>query len=174
MRTELEDLTEHLDRLRAVTLSFLDAVDDGDLSWRPTPEQYSLGQQLLHIAQAEDLYAHGLFASDWNYDRVRFPASLPSCAEIRDFFIEVRARTRGHLARLDEAGLGEIVQIPGSPLEHTLRSWLWFLVEHEMHHKAQVAVYLRVLGRVPPFYAMPLGTGERPDIQAREELGGFR
>jgi uncharacterized damage-inducible protein DinB len=174
MRSELEDLTEHLERLREVTLSFLDAVGDEELSWRPTPEQYSLGQQLLHIAQAEDLYAHGLFEFDWDYERVRFPAPLPTTAEIRDFFVRVRARTREHLARLDPARLGEVTTIPGSPLEHSLRSWLWFLVEHEMHHKAQVAGYLRLLGRVPPFYAMPLEPGARPDIEAREELGGFR
>lgn len=174
MPSELDDLTEHLDRLRAVTLSFLDSVRDEDLNFRPTPEQYSLGQQLLHIAQAEDLYAHGLFHSEWDYERVRFPGSLPPTAEIRDFFVDVRAHTRKHIARLDPRRLDEIVKIPGSPLEHTLRSWLWFLVEHEMHHKAQVAVYLRLLDRVPPFYAMPLDAGERPDIQAREDLGGFR
>jgi uncharacterized damage-inducible protein DinB len=174
MKSELEDLTEHLERFRAVTLSLLDALDDDDLNWRPTPGQYSLGQQLLHIAQAEDLYAHGLFESDWNYERVRFPASLPSCAALREFFLAVRRRTLQHLERLGgDTPLGRVVEIPGSPLEHTLRSWLWFLVEHEMHHKAQAAVYLRLMGRTPPFYAMPLAPGERPDVKAREDLGGF-
>lgn len=173
MKSELEDLTEHLERFRAVTLSILDSISDDDLDWRPTPEQYSLGQHLLHIAQAEDMYAHGLFASDWNHDRVRFPEDLPSCAAIREFFLEVRSRTREHIGQLDGAQLGTIVEIPESPLRHTLRSWLWFLVEHEMHHKAQAAVYLRLLGRTPPFYAAPLAPGERPDIRAREELGGF-
>ena len=55
----------------------------------------------------------------------------------------------------------------------SLRSWLWFLVEHEMHHKAQAAVYLRLMGKIPPFYAMAMADGARPDITAREELGGF-
>ena len=143
------------------------------MDWRPTADQYSLGQQLLHIAQAEDLYAYGLFEGDWNYDRVRFPKSLPTRSSLLEIFTSVRERTRVHMESLRPESLSEIVDIPGSPLKLSLRSWLWFLVEHEMHHKAQVAVYLRLLGKTPPFYAQPLDRGERPDITAREELGGF-
>lgn len=173
MPGEIEDLIEHLGRFRAVTIRMLEMTSDEELSWRPTPDQYSLGQQLLHIAQAEDMYAHGLFAGDWNYDRVRFPAELPGQLEMLQLFAEVRTRTLAHLDGVRPLQLDRVVEIPGSPLRHTLRSWLWFLVEHEMHHKAQAAVYLRLLGRIPPFYAMPLDPGERPDIQARQDLGGF-
>ena len=172
-RTELEDLLEHMQRYRAVTLQALDMVRDDEMDWRPSDGHYSLGQQLLHIAQTEDLYAHGLFDRDWNYERARFPDALPDRAALREMFARVRAKTTHHLATLDPAELSRVVEIPGSPLAHTLRSWLWFLVEHEMHHKAQIGMYLRQLGRTPPFYAMPLAAGERPDVQAREALGGF-
>lgn len=170
---ELDDLIEHLERYRAVTLQVLDLVEDGDLSWRPTEDQYTLGQQLLHIAQTEDLYARGLFEDDWDYDRARFPETVPGREGLRAFFHEVRAFTLERLEGLDEAELGRIVEIPGSPLEHTVRSWLWFVLEHEIHHKGQVWQYLRGMGITPPFYAMPLPPGERPDVRAREELGGF-
>lgn len=171
--TELEDLIEHLERFRAVTLRVFDVIEDEDLSWRPQPGQYSLGQQLLHIAQAEDMYAQGLFEGRWNYDLVRFPPTLPDLPELKSFFARVRAFTTERISGVRPEDLSRIVEIPGSPLKHTLRSWLWFLVEHEMHHKAQVSVYLRLMGRVPPFYAMPLEPGDRPDVQAREDLGGF-
>ena len=173
MRAELDDLVEHLERYRAVTLQVLDMVEGADLAWRPGPEQYSLGQQLLHIAQSEDLYVHGLFDGDWNYDRARFPDPPPGREELRALFARVREQLRARLSDLAPAELGRIVTIPGSSLEHSLRSWLWFLIEHEIHHKAQIWVYLRLMGRTPPFYAMPLPPGERPDIQARQELGGF-
>ena len=173
MKTEIEDLTEHLERYRAVTLQVLDLVDDEELGWRPAPDRYSLGQQLLHIAQTEDLYAHGLFEGDWDYDRARFPERIPDRAGLRVLYERVRAFTRQRLARLDAAALGAIVTIRGSPLEHTLRSWLWFVLEHEIHHKGQIWGYLRDMGKTPPFYAMPLPPGERPDVQARTELGGF-
>jgi uncharacterized damage-inducible protein DinB len=172
-RTELEDLVEHLERYRAITLQVFDLIGEDDLAWRPGPDQYSLGQQLLHIAQAEDRFAHGLFEGDWSLDRVRFPAELPSIDEMKAFFESVRERTRRHLAALDPSELDRVLDIPDAPMEHTLRSWLWFVLEHELHHRGQVWTYLRAMGRTPPFYALPLPPGVRPDVQAREELGGF-
>jgi uncharacterized damage-inducible protein DinB len=56
-------------------------------------------------------------------------------------------------------------------MELPLRWWLWFVLEHEIHHKAQLALYLRQLGKVPPFFAMVLT--DRPDIRIRSEMGGI-
>lgn len=170
---ELEDFVEHLQRYRAVTLQALDLVGDDELDWRPAPDHYSLGQQLLHIAQTEDLYSHGLFDGDWDFERARFPRPLPDRARLRTFFEQVRERTLRHLADLDADRLGRVVSIPGSPLEMSLRSWLWFILEHELHHKGQIWTYLRQMGHTPPFYAMPLPRGRRPDVSARADLGGF-
>jgi uncharacterized damage-inducible protein DinB len=173
IRDELSDLKEHLERYRAVTLQVLDVVNEEDLSWRPTRDQYSLGQQLLHIAQTEDLYVAGLFEGDWNRDRAGFPQPMPTLVELREFFADVRGRTLGALERIGARDLGRAVPIPDSPVEGSLRSWLWFVLEHELHHKGQIWLYLRQMGYTAPFYAMPLPLGERPDHQAREELGGF-
>jgi uncharacterized damage-inducible protein DinB len=170
---ELTDLKEHLDRYRAVTLQVLDMVSDEDLSWRPSMEQYSLGQQLLHIAQSEAIYVKGLFEGEWDWEVARFPKSLPDRANLQEYFREVRERTDRRLKGVTSEALGRIVPIPGSPIEATLRSWLWFILEHEIHHKGQVWQYLRQMGYSPPFYAMPLPPGERPDHKAREDLGGF-
>lgn len=169
---ELADLREHLQRYRATTLQVFELVDEADLAWRPGPDQYSLGQQLLHIGQAEDRFVHGLFEGDWDLERARFPATLPPPAEIEGYLRRVRRRLMEELDALDPADLGAPVPVPEAP-ELTLRSWLWFILEHELHHRGQVWAYLRGMGRTPPFYAMVLPLGERPDIQAREELGGF-
>lgn len=173
MIPEIEDVREHLERFRAVTLQVLEIVTDDELSWRPDADSYSCGQQLLHIAQAEDFYSRGLFENDWSMDRLRLPRTIDTRREIRAFFAEVRQRTLAHLDALDPASLGRIWDVPGAPMPLTLRSWLWFVVEHEIHHKAQLSVYLRRMGHVAPFYAMPLPPGERPDFAARQELGGF-
>lgn len=172
-RTELEDLIEHLERYRRVTLQVFDLIEDGDLAWRPSSEQYSLGQQLLHIAQAEDRLVHGLFEGDWSYDRVRFPAELPDSHAMMGVFRSVRAFTLDRLRTLAEPELGRLIDVPDMPLEQTLRSYLWFILEHELHHRGQIWAYLRAMGKKPPFYALALPLGERPDLKAREELGGF-
>ncbi|HSJ14443.1 MAG TPA: DinB family protein [Longimicrobiales bacterium] len=171
--SELNDLLEHTDRYRAITLQFLDLLDDDELDWRPSADAYSCGQQLVHIAATEDFYTHGLFADAWDTDRVRLPKTSPSKPELRALFQRVRAAFRDRLATLVDADLERTVASPFSPAPLTLRWWLWFLVEHEIHHKAQLGIYVRQLGKVAPFYAYPYPPGERPDIPAREQLGGF-
>ena len=173
MIAEVEDLVEHLERFRAVTLQFLEIVGDEELAWRPDENSFSCGQHLLHIAQAESFYMRGLLEGDWDVERLRLPKSIAGRASIRSFFGEVRERSLPRLRSLEAAQLGSIWDVPGAPVPMTLRSWLWFVVEHEIHHKAQLAVYLRQMGHVAPFYAMPLPLGQRPDFKARQDLGGF-
>jgi uncharacterized damage-inducible protein DinB len=171
--SELEDLMEHLQRYRATTLQVFELVDDEELEWRPAPDQYSLGQQLLHVAQAEDRFVQGLFQGDWSYDRVRFPEVLPDAATLRAFFRRVRTDLLERIRDLSPEELGRKIHVPEMPADHSLRWYLWFILEHELHHRGQIWAYLRAMGKTPPFYAMALPLGDRPDHAAREELGGF-
>jgi uncharacterized damage-inducible protein DinB len=171
--TELEDLVEHLERYRSVTLQVLDLVSDEQLSWRPGTQHYSLGQQLIHIAQAEDFHARGLFENDWNTERVRLPKTVNSRREVRDLFARVREYTLVQLRTVTAEQLGSFPPVPNMPVPWSLRSGLWFILEHELHHRGQIWLYLRQMGITPPFYAFPLPPGERPDIAARQALGGF-
>lgn len=173
MATEIDDLREHFDRYRAVTLEHLDRVTDEQLQWRPRPDAFSCAQHFVHIVQTEDFYIRGLFQNDWSPERMRFPKVLPGKAELKNQFDAVRRLTHAAFSTLTSDQLTALVPpMFGSPLEWSLRSWLWYLVEHEVHHKAQLAEYLRQLGIVPPFFALVVPDGQRPDIQMRNSLGG--
>ena len=169
---DVSDLLEHWDRYRAVTLQYLDLFSDEDLAWRPRADAFSSGQQLVHILQTEEFYAHALFDNDWDLARLRFPSVLPGRVELRDQFASVRARTSQRLAGLTTERLDTRIRHAYAPMEFSFRWWLWFVLEHEMHHKGHLAEYARQMGRVPPFLAFALPMGTRPDIQARIDLGG--
>ena len=168
MIDELNDYWEHLERYRAVTLQMLDQVEEPDLDWRPLPEMMNLGQQFVHIVRGEDFMIHGLFESDWDLDRCRLPKHVRGIGELRATFEDARARTQEELGVLDAPGLSETVGEPPS----TRASRLWALLEHEVHHAAQISLYLRMLGKVPPFFGAPLERGSRPDVALREQFGG--
>lgn len=173
MRSEREDLLEHLERYRAITLLHLDLFADTELGWRPRPDAFSVGQQFVHILHGEDFYIRGLFENDWNMARLRFPPVLPARAALKEQFDTVRRATHRHLAGVHDDALGRVISPPhAGGIEASLRSWLWFVLEHEIHHKAQLAEYLRALGRVPPYFAMVMPAGMRPDIEARAALDG--
>jgi uncharacterized damage-inducible protein DinB len=123
--------------------------------------------------QTEEFYMHGLFEQEWNPERMRFPKPLPNKVDLQGQFAAVRKFTVTVLSTLAPEQLNAVVPpMFGSPVEWSLRSWLWYVLEHEIHHKAQLAEYMRQMGIVPPFFAFVLPGGQRPDIQVRASLGG--
>jgi uncharacterized damage-inducible protein DinB len=125
------------------------------------------------IAQSEDFQIQAHLFGVWDYERARFPARELKVGELRTLLNETRDRTMVALKELDEGRLGEPVDHgEGRPIQ-ALRWWLWLLVEHEVHHKAQIAVYLRQMGKTPPYFAAALEGGARPDVEMREKFGGF-
>ena len=135
------------------------------LAWRPQDGLWSFTEQFLHIAQTEDFYAHGLFENDWKLERFQPPAEPLTRPMLRQRLGEMRAFTLAKLTALAPAHLDDIVAVPNIPIQWPLRSWLWYVVEHEIHHKAQLALYLRRIGIVPPFFAYALPPGVRPDLR---------
>ena len=170
--SEIDDFREHWDRYRAVTLQHFEILSDEEMAWRPRPDAFSCAQQLLHIVQCEDFYIRGLFLDDWNLDRLKFPKPMPSTAALRQQFDEVRRDTTARLSQTADDALDQLKKHGFADYEVSLRSWLWFVLEHEIHHKAQLGEYLRALGHLPPYFAEAMPLGDRPDIQARIDFGG--
>lgn len=170
MKSEMDVLREHFERYRAVTLQFLDVVPSSRLSWRPDDASFTVGEQLQHIAQTEDYYLNGLFRGSWDPALLKLTARAHDAAGLREYFAEVRRGTSAELDRLTDGDLGEQIEVPHAPGDFPLRWWLWFNLEHEIHHKSQLAVYVRQMGLVAPFYALPMPLGARPDIAARQHL----
>lgn len=172
MASEIDDLREHYSRYRAVTLEHLQRLSDEQLLWRPRPDAFNCAQHFVHVVQTEEFYTRGLFGRDWNQERLRFPKPLPNRADLRGQFEAVRELTLNAFSTLTPERLNAVVPVSGAPIEWSLRSWLWFVLEHELHHKAQLAEYIRQMGLVPPFFAFVLPGGQRPDIEIRTSLGG--
>lgn len=162
---EITDLREHLVRFRGVTLQTLEWIPEEKLGWAPREGLRTFGEHFLHIARTEEYYALGVMRGEWSMERYfSRPPSLNREA-LQRVFEETRAETLQALDSLDGSRLDETVTVPDIPVQWTLRSWLWYLVEHEVHHKAQLALYLREIGIVPPFFALAFPPGVRPDIR---------
>ena len=163
---EINVIQEHLVRFRSVTLQTLDLVPDDKLSWKPRDDLRSFAEQFMHIAQTEDFYAQGLFGNGWDMTRFAPPDKEMTREMLKDTLAETRAFTLAKLNEFDPEDPGKPVSVPGIPIPWPLRGWLWYLVEHEVHHKAQLALYLRQTGITPPFFAFALPPGVRPDIRS--------
>jgi len=163
MHTEIDDLKENFKRFRGVLMQSLELLSPVQLQWKPFENYRTLGEQFYHIAQVEDFYTHGLFVQEWNLERTSPQQKQLTHAEIESFLQETRLFTTTELEKLEPVALDTPVSIPNIPVQNSVRDWLWYLVEHEVHHKAQLAVFMRQLGVEPPFFAFVFPNRFRPD-----------
>lgn len=162
----VSDIREHLERFRGVTLQTLDWVPEDRLHFSPQEGLRPFDENFLHIARTEEYHVRGLLLGDWSQERYFARPEVLTKEALRRVLDETRAVTLNALDDLDPARLDELVQVPDVPVSWTLRGWLWYLVEHEVHHKAQLALYLRLVGVIPPFFALAFPPGVRPDVRA--------
>jgi uncharacterized damage-inducible protein DinB len=170
---EIDTLREHLERYRAVSLHALDLVPEDKVGWRLAEGLRTIGEIYLHLGQVESFYINGLCGGRWDYGVFNLPAAAQTTSSLRDELARWREATVRELCTLDPARLVTTQTVPGVPVSWPLRSWLWYLVEHEVHHKAQIGLYLFQLGIEAPFFAYPLPPGIRPDKRPLQSQGGI-
>jgi uncharacterized damage-inducible protein DinB len=159
---EIGTIREHLERFRGVTLQSLERTPSDKLPWSPSPGLMTFAGQYAHLASVERVYVRGLSGADWRAE----PNALDGPADIgrlRTALEDTRTVTMAWLNTLSPPALDEVVSVPWLPVAWTVRSWLWYLVEHELHHKGQIALYLYLCGIEAPFFAFELPSGVRPD-----------
>ncbi|HSS20406.1 MAG TPA: DinB family protein [Pyrinomonadaceae bacterium] len=162
---EADVIIEHLIRFRGVTLQMLEMVPEEKLDWRPDSSVRSFAEVFLHLAQVEEFYTGGIFNGSWSFESMQMPGHQLTKDFLKPRLKASRTSTQANLDQVDSARLDAIVAVPHIPTKWSIKSWLWYLVEHEVHHKAQLALYFRLIDLVPPFFAFVLPPGVRPDVR---------
>jgi uncharacterized damage-inducible protein DinB len=149
-----------MEDVRTVTKRYIEDLKPEQLSWHPNPKVESIGTLLLHIAAVEfswileDIFGRPMGA-EWE---IAFPiragmsqVSGQPLLYFSDKLDAVRGEVRSALATLTDADLDRVIipQDSGVSAEekpgYTIRWILHHLVEHEAHHRGQIAVMKRLL-----------------------------
>ena len=152
-------LLPEFDHEMAITRRLLERVPDDDLAWRPHEKAFDLGDLAVHLARLPHWGTAIL-----NHDKHELaegngqpPAERHSRAEVIDLFDRNVAEVRRGLVNCNEADLvapwtlkqGSRV-VMSMPRASAFRS---FLLSHVIHHRGQLAIYLRMRNvPVPPIY----------------------
>jgi uncharacterized damage-inducible protein DinB len=136
----------------------LERVPDGKVDWRPHPRSTPLNRLATHLAELAGRAVDTLTLEGRSIDpRTMKPLTLTSTAEIVKLFDENAAKSRAALAPSSDADLartwtftimGKTV-FTGSRVE----AYRITAMNHLLHHRAQLGVYLRLLDvPVPGLY----------------------
>jgi uncharacterized damage-inducible protein DinB len=144
---KLDELFSHWRDVRSGLLDTIDSFTDEDLSHCPYPDSWSVGEIMLHIANAED----GWFRFVVLRDLPGWPSrhtlqNYPTIGAIKELLNAVHARTEAYLATLELDDLGRTIETPWGetiPISFVI----WHVLEHEIHHRGELSLILGLLGR---------------------------
>ncbi|MFQ5870301.1 MAG: DinB family protein [Candidatus Zixiibacteriota bacterium] len=137
----------HWDRVRKELLVCLDKIPEKNLTWSPKTRMMSLGRLFCHIAPAIDFWMTEVIKDGGGYTELTLK-NCPTKKKIREELDRSYSRIVTYLnqpARL-------LDKRHGYRKKHRFTAgWvMWHLLEHEVHHRAQIFSYMRMNGMAPP------------------------
>ena len=152
--TRVQPFLEYLDRVHERTRKVIQCVRDDDLEWHATPDRFSPGDLVRHLAAIERF----MYAETVHGRPTRYPGHGRELAEglgpTIAYYDRLHQESCGLFAELTDARLAEKCLTPaGTPI--TVGKWLRAMIEHEAHHRGQLYFILGMRGTpTPPIYGL--------------------
>ena len=147
MLTSIADFIHYFASVRRRTIHFIEAVPAGLLDWKPAEGELSVTELIRHITAAEIMFVTAVVEQ-----RLYYQGHTPTDQSLAELVAELNAHHQHMmtmLATMPDAVLNEHrINLEGAPI----RVWRWLLamIEHEIHHRSQLAMYLTLNGITPP------------------------
>jgi uncharacterized damage-inducible protein DinB len=153
------ELIAEYEREAASTRKILDAIPtDADFGWKPHEKSMALGRLAAHVAGTTGDWAlHTLTVDRMDWKPEDNPPDPATKAALLELFDKQVANAKTALAKMTPEKwdsnwkfvAGDQVWIDDSKYD----VWRTWVVNHLVHHRAQLGVYLRLLGqKVPGMY----------------------
>ena len=154
----VDALLPEFDHEMAVTRKVLERVDGTQFGWQPHAKSMSLGRLATHVAEIPQWGQTILTQPEFNMvDGEYKPTAAATTAAVLELFDGQVKTIRALLAARTDAELMSTwtfkqngKELFGMPRAAAWRSWV---MNHLIHHRGQLSVYLRLTGsKVPGIY----------------------
>ena len=149
------DLFPFRGEVRQGTLLAVRSLPKEHLEWKPTGGVHSIADWLRHIAQREDWWIQAVVLGQERFT-LRRNAKLAELPEMLTYLEDTRAATERLLLEWPAETLRELREVAtrggwtGSRRQVSLHWIMAHQFDHERHHRAQIYLYLRLMGLEPP------------------------
>ena len=156
--TALDEALEAWQYTRSGVIDEIKNLPDVSLTFRPTPTSRTPAEIALHIVESGLMMSGELSRPDGNFRRKSFPQFMKEYArgikpttnkkQLVQLLTKTQAEGAQKLAKAGELHLLQLITrfdgIPGTRL-----AWMNHGIAHEEYHRGQIALYARLVGRVP-------------------------
>ena len=141
-----DDFAKHWHSTKKYLLAYVDAMPADGFNFKPTPEQMTFGEQVVHLCDANTGYI-----STFGHKLSLARPDPSSKAAVSGYVIETFDRFSEVLAGLTEKDVNRRDLRLGSQGHiHTALDIMLRAYMHTAQHRGQLAVYLRLKGITPP------------------------
>lgn len=154
----LDEILEAWQYTRAGVVSEIRNLPDASLTFRPSPESRSAAEIAVHIAESGLMMSGELSRPEGNFQRKSFPEFMKEysrgvkATSDKKALIALLTKTQQDGAKqIRQAGELHLLQLitrfdgeQGSRL-----AWMNHGISHEEYHRGQLALYARLVGKVP-------------------------
>jgi uncharacterized damage-inducible protein DinB len=148
MIEQVAGFIDYFASIRRRTLTYVGAIPAERLSWSPRAGEFTCGEIVRHLAAAEQMFVGAVVEGRWCYAGHRHDPQQDRDALIAELEAG-HAAALERLRTLDDAALAQPRPTLNGPSSKAWRL-LMALVEHEIHHRSQLALYLALMGVEPP------------------------
>ena len=141
------EMFAHWNQIRSGLVSTIESFDESELELIPFEGSWSIGQIMLHIADAEDGWLrYGITKELDEWPQIYKMNNYPDKGSIIQVLDEVHSRTVEYISELSEQDLTSKITAPWGE-EFQIMWIIWHLIEHETHHRGELSLILGYLGR---------------------------
>ena len=148
------EFVAYFSRVRQRTDAVVRCIPPERLEWSPQAGRFTLGDIVRHLASIERF----MYAENACGRPSRYPGHGRVLADgyeaVLDYFARLHSESMEIFSALTVADFNAACLTPGGA---EIRVWKWLraMIEHEIHHRAQIYVYLGVLGvKTPPLFGL--------------------
>ena len=141
---------------------------DADMAFRPHPESRTAAELAVHLAESGMMMAGELTRADGDFRRKPYPALLEEharglpVAKTKAQLLTLLKRTHADGdRRIRAAGELHMLQLITrfDGVRGTRLAWMNHGISHEDYHRGQIALYARLVGKVPALTQRIYGKG---------------
>lgn len=141
----IEPFLKYFSGIRERTMRVARCIPADKIDWSCTPGKFTLGDLLRHVAVTERY----MWAETIQCKPSRYTSHGKELAESHEAVIvlmeKLHTESMEIFARLSDADLQRKCRTPAG-VEIQTAKWLRAMVEHEIHHRGQIFMYLGMLG----------------------------
>jgi uncharacterized damage-inducible protein DinB len=151
---KVAEFVSYFDRIRERTMRVAECVPPDRVDWTYREGKFTLGDLLRHLAAIE----RWMFAENAQRRPSAYPGHGRELADGLDAIIaymkSMHAESMTIFRSLSDDDLELKCMTPGG-VELRVGKWLRSMVEHEVHHRGQIYLYLAMLDvKTPPLYGL--------------------